>query len=138
MLKLARSGEDGDKVLLLVESGVRLHTIQAMPPKADTPSNFTLKLRKHIRCGGRGGIVGQACHDAAAPGVAAAALRPSNENSSAVPCPLCRTRRLEAVKQLGVDRIVQMTFGSGPAACHLLLEFYAQASSSSSPSSPLD
>ena len=38
----------------------------------------------------------------------------------------CRTRRLEAVKQLGVDRIVQLTFGSGPAACHLLLEFYAQ------------
>jgi hypothetical protein len=36
------------------------------------------------------------------------------------------------VKQLGVDRIVQMTFGSGPAACHLLLEFYAQASRSSS------
>ena len=38
----------------------------------------------------------------------------------------CSTRRLEAVKQLGVDRIVQLTFGSGPAACHLLLEFYAQ------------
>lgn len=30
------------------------------------------------------------------------------------------------MKQLGVDRIVQLTFGSGPAACHLLLEFYAQ------------
>lgn len=44
-------------------------------------------------------------------------------------CPSCarRTRRLEAVKQLGVDRIVQLTFGSGAAACHLLLEFYAQA-----------
>lgn len=39
---------------------------------------------------------------------------------------ICSTRRLEAVKQLGVDRIVQLTFGSGPAACHLLLEFYAQ------------
>ena len=25
-------------------------TTQAMPEKADTPSNFTLKLRKHIRC----------------------------------------------------------------------------------------
>ena len=25
-----------------------------------------------------------------------------------------------------MDRIVQLTFGSGPAACHLLLEFYAQ------------
>ncbi|EFN57403.1 hypothetical protein CHLNCDRAFT_57209 [Chlorella variabilis] len=87
VLKLARSGEDGEKVLLLIESGVRFHTVQAMPEKADTPSNFTLKLRKHIR-----------------------------------------TRRLEAVKQLGVDRIVQLSFGSGPASCHLLLEFYAQAS----------
>ena len=29
VLKLARSGEDGDKVLLLVESGVRFHTVQA-------------------------------------------------------------------------------------------------------------
>ncbi|KAI7842328.1 hypothetical protein COHA_003968 [Chlorella ohadii] len=85
VLKLAKSGEDGDKVLLLIESGARFHTVEAMPEKADTPSNFTLKLRKHIR-----------------------------------------TRRLEAVKQLGVDRIVQLTFGSGPAACHLLLEFYAQ------------
>lgn len=85
MLKLARSGEDGDKVLLLIESGARFHTVEAMPPKADTPSNFTLKLRKHIR-----------------------------------------TRRLEAVTQLGVDRVLQLSFGSGPAACHLLLEFFAQ------------
>ena len=85
VLKLARSGEDGDKVLLLIESGARFHTVEAMPPKADTPSNFTLKLRKHIR-----------------------------------------TRRLEAVTQLGVDRVLQLSFGSGPAACHLLLEFFAQ------------
>jgi hypothetical protein len=51
VLKLARSGEDADKVLLLIESGTRFHTVQAMPEKADTPSNFTLKLRKHIRYG---------------------------------------------------------------------------------------
>ena len=39
--------------------------LQAMPEKADTPSNFTLKLRKHIRCGRRteaasGIFIGQA------------------------------------------------------------------------------
>jgi hypothetical protein len=62
VLKLARSGEDGDKVLLLVESGVRFHTIAAMPPKADTPSNFTLKLRKHIRWVLHVGII--ACYGA--------------------------------------------------------------------------
>ena len=35
VLKLARSGEDGEKVLLVVESGVRLHTIEASawPPQ---------------------------------------------------------------------------------------------------------
>lgn len=53
--------------------------------KPDAPSNFCLKLRKHLR-----------------------------------------TRRLEAVKQLGVDRVVDFTFGSGDAACHLILEMYAQ------------
>ena len=106
MLKLARSGDDGEKVLLLVESGARLHTIavrgchsrvdtplvhavastpsQAAPPKSDTPSNFTLKLRKHLR-----------------------------------------TRRLEDVRQLGVDRIIDLQFGKDHAAYHLILEFYA-------------
>ena len=85
MLKLARCGEDGDKALLLIESGARLHTVDSMPAKSDVPSNFTLKLRKHIR-----------------------------------------TRRLEAIQQLGVDRIVQLTFGTGDKTFHLLLEFYAQ------------
>ncbi len=60
-------------------------TPQSMPEKADTPSNFTLKLRKHLR-----------------------------------------TRRLEAISQLGVDRIVRLTFGSGEATMHVILEFYAQ------------
>lgn len=56
-----------------------------MKDKSDTPSNFTLKLRKHIR-----------------------------------------TRRLEDVRQLGVDRIVDLTFGSGEATYHIILELYSQ------------
>jgi len=56
-----------------------------MPEKSDVPSNFTLKLRKHIR-----------------------------------------TRRIEAIQQLGVDRIVQITIGSGEATYYLIFEFYAQ------------
>ena len=59
--------------------------LQTMPEKADVPSNFTLKLRKHLR-----------------------------------------TRRLEAVRQLGVDRIVDFVFGSGEAQYHLILEMYSQ------------
>jgi predicted ribosome quality control (RQC) complex YloA/Tae2 family protein len=49
------------------------------------PSNFSLKLRKHVR-----------------------------------------TKRLEDVRQLGVDRIVDFVFGSGEATVHLVLELYAQ------------
>jgi hypothetical protein len=56
-----------------------------MPNKSEIPSNFCLKLRKHIR-----------------------------------------TRRVESVSQLGVDRVVQLSFGVGPKAHHLILEFYSQ------------
>ncbi|GFP81228.1 nuclear export mediator factor nemf [Phtheirospermum japonicum] len=45
---VTESGES-EKVLLLMESGVRLHTTEYMRDKSNTPSGFTLKLRKHIR-----------------------------------------------------------------------------------------
>ncbi|CAL0300986.1 unnamed protein product [Lupinus luteus] len=45
---VSESGES-EKVLLLMESGVRLHTTIYMRDKSNTPSGFTLKLRKHIR-----------------------------------------------------------------------------------------
>jgi predicted ribosome quality control (RQC) complex YloA/Tae2 family protein len=57
------------KVLFPIEI-YRFRWVQWAKDKADTPSNFTLKLRKHLR-----------------------------------------TRRLEDVRQLGVDRIVDFTFG---------------------------
>lgn len=45
---VTESGES-EKVLLLMESGVRLHTTEYLRDKSNTPSGFTLKLRKHIR-----------------------------------------------------------------------------------------
>ncbi|XP_057959067.1 uncharacterized protein LOC131151707 [Malania oleifera] len=45
---MTESGES-EKVLLLMESGVRLHTTAYVRDKSNTPSGFTLKLRKHIR-----------------------------------------------------------------------------------------
>ncbi|KAJ3176325.1 hypothetical protein HDU87_005367 [Geranomyces variabilis] len=36
-----------------------------------------------------------------------------------------RTRRLTAVNQLGADRVVDLRFGEGEAAYHLILEFFA-------------
>ncbi|XP_030508734.2 uncharacterized protein LOC115723399 [Cannabis sativa] len=45
---VTESGES-EKVFLLMESGVRLHTTAYVRDKSNTPSGFTLKLRKHIR-----------------------------------------------------------------------------------------
>lgn len=36
-----------------------------------------------------------------------------------------RTRRLEDVRQLGSDRVVDFKFGSGDSVCHIILELYA-------------
>ncbi|KAK9841572.1 hypothetical protein WJX74_008143 [Apatococcus lobatus] len=85
LFKLSQSGEDGQKIFLLLESGLRFHTTQYLKDRSSAPSNFTLKLRKHLR-----------------------------------------TRRLTEVRQLGLDRIVDFTFGSGDTAHHLLLELYSQ------------
>lgn len=35
-----------------------------------------------------------------------------------------RNKRLEAINQLGFDRIVDLTFGSGEAEQHVILELY--------------
>ena len=37
-------------------------------------------------------------------------------------------RRLESVRQLGIDRIIDLTFGSGEAAYHVILELYDRVS----------
>eukprot|EP00282_Hemiselmis_andersenii_P032768 CAMPEP_0169451756 /NCGR_PEP_ID=MMETSP1042-20121227/13868_1 /TAXON_ID=464988 /ORGANISM="Hemiselmis andersenii, Strain CCMP1180" /LENGTH=638 /DNA_ID=CAMNT_0009563691 /DNA_START=64 /DNA_END=1977 /DNA_ORIENTATION=- len=81
LIKTAKSGE---KVLLLLESGIRFHSTNYSRDKAATPSGFCLKLRKHIR-----------------------------------------TKRVEEVRQLGVDRVVAFTFGAGEDANHLILELFA-------------
>ncbi len=39
-----------------------------------------------------------------------------------------RTRRLTALTQLGVDRVVDMQFGSDHAAYHLIVELYDRVS----------
>lgn len=36
-----------------------------------------------------------------------------------------RTKRLEEVRQLGMDRVVVFTFGAGNVQCHLIMELYA-------------
>lgn len=72
LLKLSRSGDDGDKAFLLLEPGSRFHLTSEPPERPDAPSGFALKLRKHLR-----------------------------------------SRRLEGLRQLGADRLVDLSFGSG-------------------------
>lgn len=80
MLKLQRSGF---RCFLLLESGVRFHLTEYTRDKSLIPSNYTMKLRKHIR-----------------------------------------TRRLTSIEQMGADRRVDLTFGYGEHAFHLILELF--------------
>lgn len=36
-----------------------------------------------------------------------------------------RTRRVEEIRQVGIDRVVDITLGQGEGAYHILIEFYA-------------
>lgn len=77
--------ENWGKVLLLVESGARIHTTNFTRDTGAVPSGFCLKLRKHIRA-----------------------------------------RRLDAVTQLGGDRVLALSFSAaGKPVCNLIVEFYA-------------
>lgn len=77
------AGQD-QKRFLLIESGTRIHTTEFEREKDRIPSNFALKLRKHVR-----------------------------------------TKRLDDVRQLGDDRIIDLKFGTGTAANHIILELFA-------------
>ncbi|KAI8326063.1 DUF814-domain-containing protein, partial [Martensiomyces pterosporus] len=77
------------KELVLVESGIRMHTTSYTRDKSIVPSSFCMKLRKHLRA-----------------------------------------RRVTAVRQIGMDRVVDFEFAvvAGPQAegtYHIICEFYA-------------
>ncbi|XP_040267600.1 nuclear export mediator factor Nemf-like [Bufo bufo] len=80
---LIRLQKPDSKAVLLLESGIRIHTTEFEWPKNMMPSGFAMKCRKHLR-----------------------------------------SRRLVSVRQLGVDRIVDLQFGSDDAAYHLIVELY--------------
>jgi predicted ribosome quality control (RQC) complex YloA/Tae2 family protein len=80
---LIRVVKPDEKVVILIESGIRIHTTDFEWPKNAFPSNFAIKLRKHLR-----------------------------------------SRRFVKIEQLGVDRIVDLQFGSDEAAYHVIVELY--------------
>jgi hypothetical protein len=49
LLKVARSGEEGEKVLVILEAGVRFHATEYTRDKNTLPAPFCMKLRKHLR-----------------------------------------------------------------------------------------
>ncbi|KAL6478119.1 hypothetical protein MHYP_G00139540 [Metynnis hypsauchen] len=80
---LIRLQKPDSKAILLIESGIRIHSTEFEWPKNVMPSGFAMKCRKHLK-----------------------------------------SRRLVHVTQLGVDRIVDIQFGSDEAAYHLIVELY--------------
>ncbi|TSW08327.1 Nuclear export mediator factor NEMF [Bagarius yarrelli] len=80
---LIRLQKPDSKAVLLIESGIRIHSTDFEWPKNMMPSGFAMKCRKHLK-----------------------------------------SRRLVHIKQLGVDRIVDLQFGSEEAAYHLIVELY--------------
>uniref|UniRef100_A0A1I8A147 NFACT-R_1 domain-containing protein n=1 Tax=Steinernema glaseri TaxID=37863 RepID=A0A1I8A147_9BILA len=71
------------KCVILFECGKRLHRTSFDWPKAQFPSSFSMKFRKHIK-----------------------------------------QKRLESIRQMGVDRVVDMQFGEDNRACHVIVELY--------------
>ncbi|XP_077587184.1 ribosome quality control complex subunit NEMF [Stigmatopora nigra] len=80
---LIRLQKPDSKAIILLESGIRIHSTDFEWPKNMMPSGFAMKCRKHLK-----------------------------------------TRRLAHIKQLGIDRIVDLQFGSDEAAYHLIVELY--------------
>lgn len=75
--------DEGNKIVLLLESGSRFHTTDFAWPKNAAPSGFSMKLRKHLK-----------------------------------------NKRLEYIRQVGFDRVIDMQFGSNEVAYHVILELY--------------
>lgn len=50
LLKMARSGEDGEKLFILLESGMRFHTTQVLPLNCCNGAGGTEVSAKHQKC----------------------------------------------------------------------------------------
>src|SRR3990167_5224324 len=83
LLKLKQSGRD--KQMILIESGMRVHSTKYSRETPKIPSIFSLKLRKHIN-----------------------------------------NKQITSIKQLGFDRVIDFTFGSGESAYHLIVELHSK------------
>lgn len=81
ILKLKK---DQERTMVLIESGIRFHTVPARKDMNKIPSGFSMKLRKHIK-----------------------------------------GKKIEDIKQVGVERVILIQFGLGTNCFYLICEFYA-------------
>ena len=100
-------GKSGQKEMLLIESGIRIHTTEFNREKAMLPGNFCVKVRP---C---------SCLTHALGLTHAMQLRKH-----------LRNQKLVGLRQLGSDRIIDLQFGyadksDNVVTFHLIAEFYA-------------
>ena len=108
-----------EKAVLLFESGCRMHTTEFDWPKNMQPSGFAMKVAETYRAARwrRSFIVPHTL------------LLIKSTPSHVLQCRKhLRTRRLTALTQLGVDRVVDLQFGSGEGTYHLIIELYDRVS----------
>lgn len=105
---LLKFSQPGKKFVLLLESGTRVHTTQFTRDKSTIPSGFAMKVRQSSQTLAPASIL-----LTSVPSLAGVQLRKH-----------IRTRRLEGIEQLGADRVLKLTFGSGEAQYHLICELY--------------
>ncbi|KAL5108558.1 Nuclear export mediator factor NEMF [Taenia crassiceps] len=84
LLKLSSSSSD-EKLMLFIESGVRMNLTSFSWSKNTMPNAFAMKLRKHIK-----------------------------------------NKKISDIQQLGIDRLVNITFGFEQYAFRLLVELYGK------------
>jgi predicted ribosome quality control (RQC) complex YloA/Tae2 family protein len=119
LLKLAQSGVESDKLFIVIESGVRIHSTTFSRDRKEVPSIFTMKVCFLLSCC----IVWPGAHFFWK--MLLPPLLFSFRNALLQLRKAVRTKRLEDIRQLGYDRVVDMTFGSGDGEFHIIVEFYA-------------
>lgn len=137
------------KAVLLVESGTRIHSTDFEWPKNMMPSGFAMKVRMYT-CLFNSALVMKYLM------LNATSFLNTGESSTIYVFQNCfccvitqsikilslqcrkhlKTRRLTHIKQLGMDRIVDIQFGSDEAAYHLIVELYDRVRKTSANMTP--
>lgn len=109
---LIRFQRSEEKCVLLLESGNRMHTTNFEWPKNVAPSGFSMKV-----------LANKSNFELFNNTYIMTILYLAIENIFQMRKHL-KNKRLESLTQVGMDRIINLQFGSGEAAYHVILEVY--------------